>query len=129
MYTGNQFWLGIITENNPPVVIKSGGGYDQTCAIIVEPGDNEVNEVVLPELRPIIEDGFLIGVEVLKEGFGFTALPKVYMSCGSTVSTGSQRRAVIKPILKFIPRKDSKDYLNNYDEYRTIIDCVGHPGE
>jgi len=31
--------------------------------------------------------------------------------------------------VKFIPRKDSKDYLNNYDEYRTIIDCVGHPGE
>ena len=129
VYTGNQFWLGIITENNPPLVTKSGSGYDQTCAIIVEPGDNEVNEVVLPELRPIIEDGFLIGVQVVREGFGFTALPKVYMSCGSTVSTGSQRRAVIKPILKFIPRKDSKDYLNNYDEYRTIIDCVGHPGE
>jgi len=128
IYTGNQYWLGIITENNPPIVIKTGGGYDQTCGIIVEPGDNEVNEVVLPELRPIIEDGFLVGVEVLKEGFGFTALPKIYMSCGSTVSLGSQRKAVIKPVLKFIPRKDSQEYLNNYDEYRTIIDCVGHPG-
>ena len=80
-------------------------------------------------MRPIIENGFLIGVEVIREGFGFTTLPKVYMSCGSTVGTGAQRKAVIKPILKFIPRKDSKDYLNNYDEYRTIIDCVGHPGE
>ena len=129
VYTGNEFWLGIITENNPPVVTKTAGGYDESCAIIVEPGKNETNEVVLPELRPIIENGFLIGVEVIKEGFGFTTLPKVYMSCGSTVGTGAQRKAVIKPILKFIPRKDSKDYLNNYDEYRTIIDCVGHPGE
>ena len=129
VYTGNQYWLGIITENNPPVVTRTAGGYDESCAIIVEPGDNEVNEVVLPILRPIIENGFLIGVEVVREGFGFSALPKIYMSCGSTVNVGSQRKAIIKPILKFIPRKDSKDYLNNYDEYRTIIDCVGHPGE
>ena len=80
VYTGNEFWLGIITENNPPVVTKTAGGYDESCAIIVEPGKNETNEVVLPELRPIIENGFLIGVEVIREGFGFTTLPKVYMS-------------------------------------------------
>ena len=129
IYPGNEYWLGIITENNPPVVTKTGSGYDESCALIVEPGDNEVNEVVLPQLKPIIQEGFLVGIEVVREGFGFTDLPKIYMSCGSGVGLGSQRRAVIKPILNFIPRKDSKDYLNNYDEFRTIIDCVGHPGD
>ena len=88
-----------------------------------------MNEVVLPEVKPIIENGFLIGVEVVKEGFGFTDIPKMYMSCGSGINLGTQRKAVIKPILKFIPRKDSAEYLNNYDEYKTIIDCVGHPGD
>ena len=129
VFAGNEYWLGIITDNSPPFVIRSGEGYDETCALIVEPGNNEENEVVLPELKPIIENGFLIGVQVLKEGFGFTDIPKIYMSCGSGIGLGQQRRAIIKPILKFIPRKDAKDYLNNYDEYREIIDCVGHPGE
>lgn len=128
VYVGNEYWLGIITQNNPPLVVATGSGYDETCGIIVQPGDNEDNEVVLPELAPIIQDGFLVGVKVIKEGFGFTALPKMFMSCGDGIGLGTQRRAVIKPILKYIPRKDSKNYLNNYDEYRTIIDCVGHPG-
>jgi len=128
VYVANEYWLGIITENNPPVVIKTGSGYDETCGIIVEPGKNEENEVVLPELEPIIQNGFLIGVRVVKEGFGFTDLPKIYISCGSG-DLGTQRKTLIRPIIKYIPRKDSKDYLNNYDEYRTIIDCVGHPGE
>jgi len=129
IYPGNDYWIGIITENNPPVITKTGSGYDESCAIIVEPGPKEVNEVVLPEVKPIIENGFLIGVEVVKEGFGFTDIPKMYMSCGSGINLGTQRKAVIKPILKFIPRKDSAEYLNNYDEYKTIIDCVGHPGD
>jgi hypothetical protein len=129
IYPGNDYWLGIITDNSPPVVVTSGDTYDESCAIIVEPGKNEENEVVLPELKPIIKNGFLVGVQVVKEGFGFTDLPKMYMSCGSGIGLGQQRKAIIKPILKFIPRKDAKDYLNNYNEFREIIDCVGHPGE
>lgn len=129
-YVENEFWLGIITEENPPEVIRTGGGYDETCAIIVEPGEDEVNDVILPELKPIIEDGFLTGVQVIKPGFGFTVLPKMFMSCGSLgVGLGDQRRAKIIPTLKYIPRKDANLYLTNYNEFREYIDCVGHPGE
>lgn len=128
-YVGNDYWLGIITNDNPPIVTATGSDYDETCGIIVEKADNEENEVVLPELRPIIQDGYLIGVQVVKEGFGFTSLPKMYMSCGDGIGLGSQRRAVIKPILKYIPRKDAEEYLNEYDTYKMIIDCVGRPGD
>ena len=134
VYSENPYWLGIITPDNEPIVLNSGQELDQSCGIIVEPGDDETNEVVLPEVKAIISNGRLIGVQVVREGFGFTTLPKMYVSCGSSgigssVPLGSQRKAVIKPRLKFIPRKDAAEYLNTYEQYQTIIDCVGHPGE
>ena len=133
VYSENPYWLGIITPDNEPIVLNAGQDLDQSCGIIVEPGDDETNEVILPELKAIISNGRLVGVQVIKEGFGFTTLPKMYISCGSGVGSsvpiGSQRKSIIKPRLRFIPRKDAAEYLNTYDQYKTIIDCVGHPGE
>lgn len=130
VYVENPYWLGVITPENEPVVINAGFGLDQSCGIIVEPGDDEVNEVVLPELKVNIVNGRLIGIQVIKEGFGFTTLPKMYVSCGSTdIAIGNQRVAKIIPRVKYIPRKDASEYLKLYDQYQTIIDCVGHPGE
>lgn len=130
IYVENPYWLGIITPENEPIVVNAGFDLDQSCGIIVEPGDDEVNEVVLPEIKPNIVNGRLIGVSVIKEGFGFTTPPKMYVSCGSTnISLGSQRIARIVPRLKYIPRKDAGEYLKLYDQYQTIIDCVGHPGD
>lgn len=130
VHSENPYWLSVITPDNEPIVLNAGENLDQSCGIIVEPGDDEVNEVVLPEVKAIITNGRLIGVQVVKEGFGFTTLPKMYVSCGSgNISLGDQRRAIIKPRLKFVPRKNAAEYLNTYEQYQTIIDCVGHPGE
>lgn len=130
--TENPFWLGIITPQNPPQVINAGFDLNERTCIKVKPGDDEVNEVVLPVLKPNIIDGRLISVEVVREGFGFTTLPKVYLAeCRGEVElqTSNTRRARILPTVKFIPRKDAPKYLNFYDTYAHIIDCVGHPGE
>ena len=121
IHAENPTWIGIITTTNPPVVTNAGEGLDESCQIVIEAGDNEVNEVVFPKLKPVIVNGRLISVDVVQEGFGFTALPKIYLSCS--------RSAVIRPVLKYIPRKNAKDYLNLYDQYVHIIDCVGHPGD
>jgi len=130
--TENEFWLGIITPQNPPQVINAGFDLNEKTCIKIEPGDDEVNEVVLPELKPNIIDGRLISVEVVREGFGFTTLPKVYLAeCRGDVElqTSNTRKVRIIPTIKYIPRKDAPKYLNFYDTYRHIIDCVGHPGE
>jgi hypothetical protein len=126
--TDNSIWLGIITASNPPIVTNTGDGLDESCTLIVEPGKREVNEVVLPVLKPNIVDGRLLSITVVKEGFGFTALPKIYLAC-ENVGPSKSRKSRILPRIKFIPRKDANKYLNEYDTYATIIDCVGHPGE
>ena len=76
IYTENPFWLGVLTKGCPPVVEATGSDYNETTQVIVEPGQGEVNEIVLPELKPILDNGRLIGIEVVKEGFGFTTLQK-----------------------------------------------------
>lgn len=130
IHADNPYWLGIITPNNPPQVLNAGENLDGSCGIIVEPGEDEGTNVVLPELEPVIQSGRLISIKVVKEGFGFTAPPKMYIGCTNTdISKGDQRQAVIKPVLRYIPRKDAKEYLNLFDDYRDIIDCVGYPGD
>jgi len=121
VYAGDPFWLGIISIDTPPIILNTGSNYDENCKIIIESPEIETAEVVHPILQPEFVNGRLISVKVLKEGFGYTTLPKIYVSCGGT--------AKIAPVLKFVPRKDAKKYLNTYDKYATIIDCVGHPGD
>ena len=130
IHADNPYWIGIITPNNPPRVINAGENLDGSCGIIVEPGADEGTNIVLPELEPVIINGRLISIKVIKEGFGFTALPKMYVGCtNSNIDSGDQRRAIIKPVLRYIPRKDAKKYLNLFDDFRDIIDCVGYPGD
>ena len=130
IYAENPYWIGIITPNNPPQVLNAGENLDGTCGIIVEPGKDEGTNVVLPELEPVIVNGRLISIKVIKEGFGFTSPPKMYMACtNSNIDSSDQRRVKIQPVLRYIPRKDAKDYLNLFDDYRDIIDCVGFPGD
>ena len=126
--TDNSEWLGIITADNPPIVFNTGDGLDESCSLIVEPGKKEVNEVVLPELKPNIVNGRLISISVIKEGFGFSAIPQVYLAC-ENVGASKSRKSKIKARVKFIPRQDANKYLNEYDKFATIIDCVGHPGD
>ena len=121
VYSGNPFWLGIISLDTPPIILNTGSGYDENCKIIIESPEIETAEVVHPILQPEFINGRLASIKVIKEGFGYTTLPKIYVSCGGT--------AKIAPVLKYVPRKDAKKYLNTYDKYATIIDCVGHPGD
>jgi len=131
VFTENPTWLGIITTNNPPVVLNAGENLDESCGVIIEPASDEQAEVVLPELKPNIVNGRLLSIEVVKEGFGFTKMPKIYLGCNEgSVGVANSRRAIIKPSLRYIARKDAKLYLSDvYDRYQHIIDCVGHPGE
>jgi len=126
--TEDPMWLGIITATNPPVVSNAGDGLDQSVRVVIEPGRREVNEVVLPELRPNIVDGRLISITVVKEGFGFSAIPKIYL-VSDTLPQSVVRRPKIIARIKYIVRKDADKFLNQYEKYATIIDCVGHPGD
>ena len=93
------------------ITLNPGNNLDGSCGIIVEPGEDEGTNIVLPELEPIIINGRLISIRVIKEGFGFTTLPKIYVGCTNRdISDGDQRRAIIKPVLRYVPRKDAKKY-------------------
>jgi len=128
IYTENPFWIGILTKGCPPVIEATGSDYNETTQVIVEPGQGEINEIVLPELKPILNDGRLVGIEVVKEGFGFTTLPKVYLK-STNGNFINDRIAVIRPVVEYVPRENAKDILSSYEEFREIIDCVGHPGD
>ena len=93
--------------------------------VCVKKGKKETANPILPEFHPIMDNGRLVSLKIIKEGFGFTAQPEIYL-CGEG-DVGGLRSAVIVPVINYVPRKDVENYITDYAKYQTIIDCVGHP--
>tara|TARA_B100001989_G_scaffold21551_1_gene13140 strand:+ start:1975 stop:4101 length:2127 start_codon:yes stop_codon:yes gene_type:complete len=123
----NPYWIGIITFAEPPAIFNAGYGLTAGTKVCVKKGKKETGNPVLPEFHPILHDGRLTSLKIIKEGFGFTAQPEIFL-CGEG-DIGGLRSAVIVPVINYVPRKDAEIYITDYAVYKTVIDCVGHPGD
>ena len=123
----NPYWIGIITFAQPPAIFNAGYGLTAGTKVCVKKGKKETANPILPEFHPIMDNGRLVSLKIIKEGFGFTAQPEIYL-CGEG-DVGGLRSAVIVPVINYVPRKDVENYITDYAKYQTIIDCVGHPGD
>ena len=123
----NPYWIGIMTFAQPPAIFNAGYGLTAGTTVCVKAGKRERGNPILPEYQPILHEGRLTALKITKEGFGFTAQPEIYL-CGEG-DVGGLRSAVIVPVINYVPRKDVEKYITDYATYKTIIDCVGHPGD
>ena len=99
-----------------PVAISIKDIYIPDGGFGFEPGDTLT---VVPDngavLEPIISDGSIKGVKVVKPGIGFTGMPKI------EINTDTGYNARFKPILNFNPT----DNIPPGTQVVNVVDCVG----
>jgi hypothetical protein len=116
-----------VTELDGVVVQNTGFGYNDNDTITVENGSITGTDVdsIKPgqaEVNLKVEDGFIIGAEVVNGGFGFTDLPDL------TINSDTGVGARLLPVLKFTKVDDAKQSADSpqidQDAVVTVISCI-----
>ena len=126
-----------ITELDGVVVQNTGFGYNENDTITVENGsitDTDATgtdatgdeiDVIKPGQAQVnikVEDGFVIGANVVNGGFGFTDLPDLVINSDTGVG------ARLLPVLKFTKIEDASQLANlpqvSQDAVVTVISCI-----
>ena len=119
--------ISYVTELGGVVVQNTGFGYNENDTITVENGSITGDDVdsVKPgqaEVNLNVEDGFIIGAEVVNGGFGFTDLPDL------TINSDTGVGARLLPVLKFTKVDDAKQSADSpqidQDAVVTVISCI-----
>ena len=114
------------------VVQNTGFGYNENDTITVENGSitdtdttGEDIDVIKPGQAQVnikVEDGFVIGADVVNGGFGFTDLPDLVINSDTGVG------ARLLPVLKFTKIEDASQLANlpqvSQDAVVTVISCI-----
>ncbi len=121
-----------VTELDGVVVQNTGFGYNDNDTITVENGSITGTDVTGADIQSInpgqaevnlkVEDGFIIGAEVVNGGFGFTDLPDL------TINSDTGVGARLLPVLKFTKVDDAKQSADSpqidQDAVVTVISCI-----
>ena len=116
-----------VTELDGVVVQNTGFGYNDNDTITVENGSITGTDVdsIKPGQAQVnlkVEDGFIIGAEVVNGGFGFTDLPDL------TINSDTGVGARLLPVLKFTKVDDAKQSADSpqidQDAVVTVISCI-----
>ena len=126
-----------VTELDGVVVQNTGFGYNENDTITVENGSitdtdttvtdatGEDIDVIKPGQAQVnikVEDGFVIGADVVNGGFGFTDLPDLVINSDTGVG------ARLLPVLKFTKIEDASQLANlpqvSQDAVVTVISCI-----
>ena len=126
-----------ITELDGVVVQNTGFGYNENDTITVDNGSitgtdatvtdatGEDIDVIKPGQAQVnikVEDGFVIGANVVNGGFGFTDLPDLVINSDTGVG------ARLLPVLKFTKIEDASQLANlpqvSQDAVVTVISCI-----
>ena len=96
------------------VVENTGFGYDDNDTVSVDGNGTGQAEVELN-----IQNGLIVGVNVVNGGFGFTDLPDLLINS----DTGAGAR--LKPVLKFTKVDDAAQLAQiTQDAVVTVISCI-----
>ena len=122
--------VSYITQLSDVIVQNVGSGYEQGDTAIVEGGqisDSTIGVggttgVTRPgqaEVELQIQDGYVIGANVVNGGFGFTDLPDILINSDTGIG------ARLTPVLKFTKVEDAKQITEiTQDAVVTVISCI-----
>ena len=106
-YDGEQSY---VTSLDDVVVENTGFGYDDNDTASVSGG---------AEVELKIQDGLIVGVDVVNGGFGFTKLPEI------TINSDTGAGAKLLPVLKFTKVDDASQLAQiTQDAVVTVISCI-----
>ena len=122
--------VSYITQLSDVIVQNVGSGYEQGDTAIVEGGQisdstigvDGTTGVTRPgqaEVELQIQDGYVIGANVVNGGFGFTDLPDILINSDTGIG------ARLTPVLKFTKVEDAKQITEiTQDAVVTVISCI-----
>ena len=129
-YDGEQSFVtslaGVVVEN-------TGFGYDDSDTVSVSggsvasagntlPGDatsDTIQKIGQAEVELKIQDGLIVGADVVNGGFGFTKLPEI------TINSDTGAGAKLLPVLKFTKVDDASQLAQiTQDAVVTVISCI-----
>ena len=129
-YDGEQ---SFVTSLDDVVVENTGFGYDDNDTASVSggsvasagdtlPGDatsDTIQKIGQAEVELKIQDGLIVGVDVVNGGFGFTKLPEI------TINSDTGAGAKLLPVLKFTKVDDASQLAQiTQDAVVTVISCI-----
>ena len=101
--------ISYVTQLDDVVVQNAGVGYNDNDTVTVEGAEVEL----------VIQNGHVIGANVVNGGFGFTDLPNLQINTNNGVG------AKLLPVLKFTKVDDAKsDVEITQDAVVTVISCI-----
>jgi len=111
-----------VTSLDDVVVENTGFGYDDNDTVTVGGGSIDGDTIQGPgqaEVELNIQNGLIVGVNVVNGGFGFTDLPDLLINS----DTGAGAR--LKPVLKFTKVDDAAQLAQTtQDAVVTVISCI-----
>ena len=129
-YDGEQ---SFVTSLDAVVVENTGFGYDDNDTASVSggsvasagdtlPGDatsDTIQKIGQAEVELKIQDGLIVGVDIVNGGFGFTKLPEI------TINSDTGAGAKLLPVLKFTKVDDASQLAQiTQDAVVTVISCI-----
>jgi hypothetical protein len=117
-YDGEQSY---VTSLDDVVVENTGFGYDDNDTASVSGGSvaSAGDSVGQAEVELKIQDGLIVGVNVVNGGFGFTKLPEI------TINSDTGAGAKLLPVLKFTKVDDASQLAQiTQDAVVTVISCI-----
>ena len=98
-----------MTSLDDVVVQNTGFGYSEGDSVTIDGAEVELN----------IQDGLIVGANVVNGGFGFTSLPDV------TINSDTGALAKLTPVLKFTKIDDASQLAQiTQDAVVTVISCI-----
>ena len=111
-----------VTSLDDVVVENTGFGYDDNDTVTVSGGSIDGDTIQGPgqaEVELNIQNGLIVGVNVVNGGFGFTDLPDLLINS----DTGAGAR--LKPVLKFTKVDDAAQLAQiTQNAVVTVISCI-----
>ena len=105
--------ISYVTSLDDLVVQNTGFGYSEGDSITIDGGDGKA------EVELNIQNGLIVGANVVNGGFGFTSLPDV------TINSDTGALAKLTPVLKFTKIDDASQLAQvSQDAVVTVISCI-----
>ena len=108
--------VSYVTSLDSIAIENVGSGYADNDTLTVEGGSGQSGQA---EVELNIQDGFIVGADVVNGGFGFTKLPDL------TINSDTGAGARLLPVLKFTKVDDASQLAQvTQDAVVTVISCI-----
>ena len=114
--------VSYVTTLDDVIVQNTGFGYEDGDTVTIGGGsvsDDAVGQVGQAEVELNIQDGLIVGANVVNGGFGFTSIPDM------TINSDTGALAKLTPLLKFTRIDDASQLAKiSQDAVVTLISCI-----